>query len=72
MSENRNAVDALRPKRPISAQLADFFIKKPLGATGAVILVLLIVTALLADFVGTHERDMQDVNARLLEPSSEH
>ena len=72
MAENLNAVNALRPKRSIREKAVDFFVKKPLGATGAVILGLLIVTAVFADFVGTHERDTQNVNERLLEPSSDH
>lgn len=50
--------------------LKDFFRHKPLGAVGAVILVLLVFCAVFADFVGTHDPVTTDSNHTLVAPSA--
>jgi peptide/nickel transport system permease protein len=52
--------------------VGDFFRRKPLGAIGAVILVLFVLSAAFADIVATHDPVTNDTNATLMAPGALH
>ena len=68
---------ALLPARPraragIVTVLGRFFRKKPLGAAGGVLMLIMAVTALLADQLQTHDPIATDAAQTLAHPSSAH
>ena len=65
------AIAGLRPKRTAWQELGGFFRKKPLGAIGAVIAVLLIVVAIFAPLIATHDPKETRADFRRTSPSSE-
>ena len=52
--------------------ISNFVRKKPLGAIGAVLLFAFISIALLAPQLATHEPDLNNYRARVMDPSAEH
>ena len=54
------------------AQISSFVRKKPLGAAGAAVLLLVLFVAIFADTIDTHGRDTQNVNERLVSPDTSH
>ena len=73
MAEIVQPAVALRRKRGWSAaQIISFGKKKPLGAIGAVVLILMVIVAVFADTISTHPRDTQNVDERLDSPSEQH
>ena len=68
----QQAVDDIRPKRTFVQNLKRFARRKPLGAISGVVLILLILTALFAPWLATHDPILQDGPGRLQSPSAEH
>ncbi len=62
----------VRPKRTLAQNLTRFARRKPLGAISAVVLILLILTAIFAPVIATHDPILQSGPERLQAPSSDH
>jgi peptide/nickel transport system permease protein len=67
----KRALGALRPKRTWVNHLSFFVRRKPLGAAGAVIAILLIFMAIFAPFIANHDPEKTNPKLRFSEPSSE-
>ena len=65
------ALGALRPKRTWVNHLSFFVRRKPLGAAGAVIAILLVFMAIFAPFIANHDPEKTNPKLRFSEPSSE-
>ena len=65
------ALGALRPKRTWVDHLSFFVRRKPLGAAGAVIAILLVFMAIFAPFIANHDPEKTNPKLRFSEPSSE-
>jgi peptide/nickel transport system permease protein len=63
---------AARPRAGAWTTLARFFRKKPLGAAGGVLMLVMVLTALFADVIQTHDPISTDAAYTLGAPSSEH
>lgn len=63
-------VSGLRGRRPWFTSVMDFIRRKPLGAFGATIVCLLILAAISAPLIATHDHLAQDVPNRLKEPGA--
>jgi peptide/nickel transport system permease protein len=65
---------APRQQRPTPwwHDLGLFIKRKPLGAIGAVLLLLFVLIALLAPALATHDPDLNDYRARIKPPSAQH
>jgi len=61
-----------RPSPTIGQTLWRFARRKPLGAAGAVITILIVVTALFADFLATHDPVIADAAHTFERPSAAH
>src|SRR5262245_32615441 len=67
------AVPARRPSRPgLVTVLRRFCRKKPLGAAGGVLMLVMAVTALFADQLQTHDPIATDAAQTLAHPSAAH
>ncbi len=67
------AVPAALPGRPGAATILVRFVrKKPLGAAGGAIMLLIVLTAIFADFVATYDPIATDAAHTLARPSREH
>jgi peptide/nickel transport system permease protein len=67
------AAPAVRPRRDSTWTVVRRFIrKKPLGAAGGVLMVVMLVTALLANVLQTHDPIATDAATTLAKPSEEH
>ena len=64
--------DDLRPKRTLTQNLTRFARRKPMGAISAVVLIVLILTALFAPVIATHDPILQSAPERLQAPSFDH
>ena len=62
----------IRPKRTLAQNLRRFARRKPLGAISAVVLILLILIAIFAPVIATHDPILQSGPERLQAPSSDH
>lgn len=71
-SELTLQADAMRPSRGRASSVLRFVRQKPLGAGGAVIIFLLVLSAALADFIAPYEYDDFNVSRRLESPSTSH
>ena len=71
MAEVTQPVLGARARRPWAWHLWSFAKRKPLGAIGAVILIVVVLTAILANFIGTIDPNVQDVSKRLTAPNTE-
>jgi len=67
----KRALGALRPKRTWVNHLSFFVRRKPLGAAGAVIAILLVFMAIFAPFIANHDPEKPNPKLRFSEPSSE-
>ncbi len=67
----KQATGGLRPRRAIWYQVGVFFRRKPLGAFGAAVAVILILVAIFADFVATHDPKWTRPEFVRANPSSE-
>ena len=67
----KRALGALRPKRTWVNHLSFFVRRKPLGAAGAVIAILLVFMAIFAPFIANHDPEKTNPKLRFSEPSSE-
>lgn len=68
MAEVVQSIPGLRAKRPWTWHLWAFAKKKPLGAIGAAILIVVVLTAILAPVMGTIDPNVQQVRDRLTGP----
>jgi peptide/nickel transport system permease protein len=67
------AAPAVKPRRDSTwTVLSRFVRKKPLGAAGGVLMVVMFVTALLANVLQTHDPIATDAGSTLARPSEEH
>lgn len=68
------AVEIEKPrKRPgVLANIVHFCRKKPLGAAGGALIVIMVLTAVFADQLATHDPIGTDANATLARPGSQH
>jgi len=67
------AAPAAKPRRDSTwTVVARFVRKKPLGAAGGVLMVVMLVTALLANVLQTHDPIATDAGSTLARPSEEH
>lgn len=62
----------LRPKRTFAQNLKRFVRRKPLGAISGAVLILLILTAIFAPVIATHDPILQSGPERLQAPSADH
>ncbi len=62
----------VRPKRTLAQNLKRFVRRKPLGAISGAVLILLILTAIFAPVIATHDPILQSGPERLQAPSSDH
>jgi peptide/nickel transport system permease protein len=69
---NRSNRAAASPARRFLSAVRRFFREKPLGATGAVILLFFILIALLAPFISPYEPNTIDIKMRMQDPSVQH
>ncbi len=66
-------VGGLRPRRTIWQNLGGFFRQKPLGAFGAIIAAILIIVAIFAPLIATHDPyEATGARDKFATPSSEH
>jgi len=63
---------ALRAQRPRGQNLLDFIRRKPLGAFGATVLLLLVLAAIFAQVIAPYDPLAQEVRIRLKPPSPDH
>ena len=68
---SEQAISGLRPRRNALENLGYFFKTKPLGALGAVVAVLLIVIAIFAPFIATHDPMVVEFQNKFNSPNSE-
>ncbi len=61
-----------RPRAGTSTTLARFARKKPLGAAGGVLILAMLVTAIFAEVLQTHDPIATDASATLASPSADH
>ena len=67
------AAPAVKPRRDSTWTIVARFVrKKPLGAAGGVLMVVMLVTALLANVLQTHDPIATDAGSTLARPSEEH
>jgi len=67
------AAPAVKPRRDFTWTIVARFVrKKPLGAAGGVLMVVMLVTALLANVLQTHDPIATDAGSTLARPSEEH
>ena len=64
--------DDIRPKRSVGQNLKRFAQRKPAGAISAVVLIFLMLIALLAPLIATHDPILQSAPERLQGPSANH
>jgi peptide/nickel transport system permease protein len=64
--------EVVRPKRTLAQNLKRFARRKPMGAISAVVLILLILTALFAPWIATQDPILQSAPERLQSPSASH
>ena len=69
---DESVLTGLRPKRRFHAQLLNFVMKKPLGAVGAGVGIILIVVAILAPAIDTHNVHATDTANLRAKPSADH
>ena len=67
----QQAIAGLRPKRTLLQSLGNFLRRKPLGAFGAGVALLIIVVAIFAPFIATHDPYNIDPFNQYAAPSSE-
>lgn len=67
----RQAIAGLRPKRTLLQNLGNFLRRKPLGAFGAGVALLIVVVAIFAPFIATHDPYNIDPINQYAAPSSE-
>ncbi|MBM4442487.1 MAG: ABC transporter permease [Candidatus Rokubacteria bacterium] len=74
MATNVATIDAAKgPARPgLLAQLVRFCRKKPLGAAGGALMVLMVLTAIFAEPLSTHDPIATDAGATLAQPGAAH
>ena len=78
MADVRSWLTDESPNSRLQARLIRFYrlsralARNPLAAVGAVIILMLILTAIFAPIVATHDPLVQDLTGRLLRPSSAH
>jgi peptide/nickel transport system permease protein len=65
-------VPAARRRTGVGTALWRFVRKKPLGAAGGLLMVLMVVTAIFADVMATHDPIATDAAGTLAAPSAEH
>ncbi len=63
---------AVRAQRPRGQNLLDFIRRKPLGAFGATVLLLLVLAAIFAQVIAPYDPLAQEVRIRLKPPSPDH
>ena len=68
MAEAVQSIPGLRARRPWRWHLWNFTRKKPLGAIGGAILIVVVMTAIFAPFMGTIDPNVQEVRDRLTGP----
>ena len=68
MAEVARPVTGLRARRPWRWHLWNFARKKPLGAIGGAILLVVVMAAIFAPFIGTIDPNVQEVSDRLIGP----
>ncbi len=69
---DQSVLAGLRPKRPLHVQFKNFVFKKPMGAVGAGVAVVLVVVALLAPAIDTHGVHSTDADNLRAKPSGDH
>ncbi len=69
---DQSVLTGLRPKRPLYGQVLNFLLKKPMGAVGAGVAVVLVIVALLASTIDTHGVHSTDSDNLRAKPSSDH
>ncbi len=65
------AIGGLRPKRGVLYHVGFFFKRKPLGASGAVVALFLIIVAIFAPLIANHDPRETDYRDKYAPPSSE-
>ena len=65
------AIAGLRPRRTALQHVGSFFRRKPLGAFGAVVAVILILVAIFAPFIANHDPMAVEVKYKFNSPNSE-
>ncbi len=65
------AVGVLRPKRTATQHVSAFFRQKPMGAVGAVVAFILILVALFAPLIATHDQYRPEVERVFAMPGAE-
>ena len=66
-----DSVGGLRPRRTATQNVASFFRRKPMGAFGAVVAALLILVAIFAPLIATHDQYRPEVERVFAMPSAE-
>jgi len=67
------AAPAVTPRRDTTWTVVSRFVrKKPLGAAGGVLMMVMLATALLANVLQTHDPIATDAGSTLARPSEEH
>ena len=61
-----------RPRTGLGVALRRFAARKPLGAVGGLVMLLILLTAVLADVVATHDPIATDASSTLARPSGAH
>jgi peptide/nickel transport system permease protein len=73
MATHVATIDAAKPAHPNAlTNLIRFCRKKPLGAAGGFLMLLMLVTAILANPLSTHDPIATDASATLAKPSADH
>ena len=66
-----DSVGGLRPRRTTTQNVASFFRRKPMGAFGAVVAALLLLVAIFAPLIATHDQYRPEVERVFAMPSAE-
>ena len=73
MATNVATIATAKPARPgVLTNIVRFCRKKPLGAAGGALMLLMVVTAIFADQLATHDPIGTDATATLARPGSDH